>query len=168
MKTTVKERNWLKKFVGEWRADVEAFCEPGKLPRKTEGTENVRPIGDSWVVSESKGTFMGKPFAGVFTLGYDPGQRKFVATWISCMDSHLWTYEGKLDKAGKVLTLNAEGPCPHTGELMKVRDTLEFKDKNHRVMTMKVQQHDGKWFTGMTIHAQRNVASASGLKGEAA
>ena len=155
MKTISKESKWLKQFVGAWKADVAAFCEPGQPPLKSVGTENVHSIGDSWVVCESKGTFMGEPFAGVFTIGYDADKKKFVATWICCMDSHLWTYEGKLDKAGKVLTLNAEGPCPDTGETVKVRDTLEFKGEDHRVMTMMMERDGGKWTTGMTINARR-------------
>jgi hypothetical protein len=166
MKTNTKEIKWLKQFVGEWKVDVEAFCEPGKPSRKVEGTERVRAIGDCWVVCDSQSLFMGEPFAGIFTLGFDADRKKFVATWICCMDSHLWTYEGKLDKAGKVLTLAAEGPCPDTGETVKVRDTLEFKGKDQRVMTIKMQRDGGKWVTGMIIVASRDRAPGSGLKGE--
>ena len=44
------------------------------------------------------------------TLGYDPVQKRFVGTFIGSMMTHMWIYNGTLDAAGKVLTLDTEGP----------------------------------------------------------
>ena len=52
----------------------------------------------------------GGPATTLMTLGYDPEKKRFVGTWIGSMMTHLWIYDGALDAAGKVLTLDAEGP----------------------------------------------------------
>ena len=52
----------------------------------------------------------GKPSTMIVTLGFDPEKKRFMGTFIGSMMTHLWIYDGELDTAGKVLTLNAEGP----------------------------------------------------------
>lgn len=48
--------------------------------------------------------------------------------------THLWIYEGSLDKEEKILTLNAEGPSLSAeGKLGKFRDVIEIKSADHRV-----------------------------------
>lgn len=152
-----KEHQWLDQLVGEWTAEGEAVMDPAAAPTKFKGTETGRRLGGFWATCEYTGEFMGEPFTGVFTLGYDPGRKSYVATWIDNMQSHLWQYEGTLDATGKTLTLEAEGPCCHQpGKTVKVRDTLEILSKDHRVLTMRVEQ-DGKWVTAMTLHYRRKA-----------
>jgi hypothetical protein len=150
------EHAWLQKFVGEWEADIEMFKEPGQPPEKSTGTESVRPIGGFWILAEDKGVFMDKPFTGILTLGYNPERKKYVATWVDSMVSHLWTYDGTVDATGNLLTLEAEGPCPMKGgALAKFRETVEFQGDDHRVFTSAMQAEDGSWATMMVIHYHR-------------
>ena len=156
MPPPAREHEWLMQLVGEWEAQVEMTMDPSQPAMKSQGTETVRPVGGFWTVAKYKGTMMDKPFSGVFTLGYAPEKQKYVGTWIDSMSSRLWSYEGTVDEAGKVLTLSAEGPCPSSpGKLMKFKDTMELVDKDHRVFTSAVQGDDGKWTTGLTIHYVR-------------
>jgi len=151
-----KEHAWLQQLVGQWQADVEAFMEPGKPAEKSQGTESVRALGGFWVVADFKGTAMGQPFAGVFTLGYDPAKAKYIGSWVDSMGSHLWTFEGAVDAAGKTLTLEAVGPCPmKPGEMVKFKEVMEIKSKDHRIFTSSMQGEDGKWTTGMIINYRR-------------
>jgi hypothetical protein len=151
-----KEHAWLQQFVGEWTSEGEMFMEPGKPPMKSTGTESTRALGGFWIVAENKSTFMDQPFTGVLTLGYDPEKKQYVGTWIDSVNSHLWTYAGTVDAAGKTLTLETEGPCPgKPGQLSKFKETVEFKSKDHKVFSSSIQGDDGKWTTIMTINYRR-------------
>ncbi|QEL17667.1 DUF1579 domain-containing protein [Limnoglobus roseus] len=150
-----KEHGWLKQLEGEWACESEAVFEPGKPAVKCRGTETVKSLGGFWTVGEMKGEFMGTPVTGIMTVGYDAKKGKYVGTWVCSMDGHLCTYEGSVDAAGKVLTLETEGVHPATGKAVKMKDVLEMKDKDTRVMTSSAQGADGKWETFMTMTAKR-------------
>jgi Protein of unknown function (DUF1579) len=151
-----KEHRWLQQLAGEWEAEVSMYMEPGQPPQKSKATESVRTVGGFWTVAEEKGQFMGAPFNAFMTLGYDTDKEKFVATWVDSMASNLWKYEGTLDAAGKVLTLESEGRCPQLGgKLIHVREVLEVKSKNHKVFTSSMLGDDGKWITTVVVDARR-------------
>jgi hypothetical protein len=156
MPKPVKEHQWLQQFAGEWDAVSEMYMEPGKPPLKAKGTESVRKIGGFWTMSENKSTVMEMPMTGILTLGYDPEKKKFIGTWVDSMTSHMWTYEGKLDSTGKVLTLETEGPCPMSSSGMaKFKEVIDFKSKDHKVFSSSVQGDDGKWQTMLKIDYRR-------------
>lgn len=148
-----KEHEWLKQLEGNWETDSEAILEPGKPPIKCKGTETVRSLGGFWSVGEMKSEFMGITVTGVMTLGYDPQKKKYVGTWVCSMCDVMFKYEGKLD--GKVLILETEGPSPMTGKIVKMRDSIEMKGKDHKVMTSSILGDNGKWTPFMTLHARR-------------
>ena len=151
-----KEHEWLQQLVGEWDSEAEFSLGPGQPLQKSPGTESVRSIGKFWVVAEGKGTFMTTPVSSVLTLGYDPQKKKYVGTWIDSMFNYLWKYEGTVDTAGKVLTLETEGPCPAApGELCKFKEVLELKGKDHKVFTSSMQQEEGNWMTIVTVSYRR-------------
>ncbi len=151
-----KEHEWLRQFVGEWESASEASMGPGQPAMKCEGTINSRALGGFWVVSELKSEMMGIPITAVQTIGYDPQSKKYVGTWVDSMMDHMWTYQGTVDKTGKILTLEAEGPnLMQAGKLAKYRDVYEFKTQDHMVLSSSMQDEDGKWVTFMTGNARR-------------
>lgn len=87
----------------------------------------------------------------VLTIGYDPAIKKFVCS----MDSTLWKYVGSFDSTGKKLTLETEGPSPVDGKKVKFQETLELKDKDHKVFTSLMQGEDGKWTKIVTMDYRR-------------
>src|SRR5262245_50957797 len=106
-----KEHKWLEQLVGEWDCEMEAIMGPGQPPSKHTGTDSVRSLS-VWVVCEGKGEMLGGETARtIMTLGYDPAKKRFVGSFIGSMMTHMWLYNGELDAAGKVLTLDAEGPA---------------------------------------------------------
>lgn len=146
-----KEHQWLQQLVGEWDSESEAILGSGQPPMKCKGTESTRGLGGFWVVAEIKNTFMDMPMTGIMTIGYDPQKKKYVGTWVDSMTNHLWKYEGTVDAAGKVLTLEAEGPNPMTPrKTARFRDSIEIKSKDHKVMRSAMLGEDGKWITFMT------------------
>jgi hypothetical protein len=150
-----KEHEWLQQLVGEWETEGEALVEPGKPPVKTKGSESGRSLGAFWVVLENKAEFMGTPFTGILSLGFNPEAGKFVGTWIDSMTSTLWTYQGTLDASGKILTLETEGPSPgDPGKKSRYREVIEVKEKDHKVLASSVEK-DGAWTTFVTMHYRR-------------
>lgn len=151
-----KEHEWLKQLEGEWVTEIEAVMAPGQAPVKSKGSEVVRLLGGFWTVGELKADFMGTPVTGITTLGYDQKTKKYIGSWVCSVDGHFWNYEGNVDASGKVLTLNTEGPDMTTpGKMVKMKDVIEIKDKDHKVLTSYMQGADGKWTQFMTMNARR-------------
>jgi hypothetical protein len=152
-----KEHQWLQKLVGEWTTEAEGSMGPDKPPETFKGTESVRSIGGVWVVCEGRGEMPGGGAATtIMTLGYDPAKKRFVGTFIGSMMTHMWVYDGQLDPAGKVLTLDTEGPdFAHEGKTTRYKDAIEFKSDDHRVLTSNMLGDDGKWNLFMTANYRR-------------
>jgi Protein of unknown function (DUF1579) len=152
-----KEHQWLTKLVGEWTYEIEVMMEQDHPPEKAMGTESVRTLNGLWIVAEGQGNM---PECGaattIMTLGYDPQTKRYVGTWIGSMMTHLWVYDGELDTAEKVLTLDSEGPAMSgEGKMAKYRDAIAFKSDDYRVLTSHVLGDDGKWQEFMTAHYRR-------------
>jgi hypothetical protein len=151
-----KEHQWLQKFVGEWTFESESPAEPGAPAQKNTGTETVRSLGGLWIVGEGRGQMPdGTPATMVLTLGYDPQKQRYVGTWFGSMMTYLWVYEGEVDAAGRVLTLNTEGPNMETGAMARYKDVYEFKSDDHRVLTSHMQGEDGNWQQFMSMEYRR-------------
>ncbi len=119
-----KEHQWLQKLVGEWTYESECSMEPGKPPKKFEGSESVRSLSGLWVLCEGRGEIPGGGRATtLMTLGYDPQKKQCVGTWVGSMMTHLWVYDGSLDAEEKGLTLHTESPSfAGDGKLVKYKD----------------------------------------------
>jgi hypothetical protein len=152
-----QEHRWLQQLVGEWTSEAEMAMEPGKPPEKFFGTETVRSLEGLWVLAEGHGEMPGGGAATtVLTLGYDPQKKRYVGTFIGSMMTHLWVYDGAMDGAEKVLTLDTEGPSmAGDGTMAKYKDAIEIKSPDHRVLTSRVLGADGKWNEFMTAHYRR-------------
>ena len=149
-----QEHKWLQRLVGEWTYEHECSMGPDQPPMKATGTESVRSLGGLWTVGEGQGKMPdGGPATTIMTLGYDPQTKRFVGTFIGSMMTHLWIYNGTLDAAGKVLTLDTEGPDFSGGpDLVPYQDIIEFVDDNHRTLSSQLRGPDGKWNMFMTAH----------------
>jgi hypothetical protein len=152
-----KEHQWLQKFLGEWTSEAEATMEPGKPPEIFKSTESVRSLGGLWIMAEGQGEMPGAgPVVTIMTLGYDPQKKRYIGTWIGSMMNHLWVYDGGLDAAERVLTLETEGPgMTDQSKMDRYRDVIEFKSDDHRVLTSHHLADDGTWRPFMTAHYRR-------------
>ncbi len=157
-----KEHHWLQKFVGEWvmeDATADDPAAPGQSQPHPRWVETVRSLHGVWVVGEGRGEMPGGggPATTMITLGFDPRTGRFVGTWLGSMMTHLWVYSGSLDPAGRVLTLETEGPdfADFARPNKKYRDVFEFKSDDHRVLTSHTLGDDGTWTQFMTAHYRR-------------
>lgn len=151
-----QEHQWLQKLVGEWIFESECSMGPDQPPMKDTGSESVRSLGGLWTMGEWHNLCDGKPSVCIMTLGYDPARQKFVGTFVASIGTHLWVYEGELDAAGRVLTLNAEGPDFSGGPgLIKYKDVIEFHSDDHRTLSSHMQGPDGEFKQFMTAQFHR-------------
>jgi len=107
----------LEAFVGNWKAEVKCWMEPGSAPNVSQGTAKA-----SWILNgrfleeEFRGEMMGKPFTGRSLMGYDNIKGTFNSVWISDMQTSIFTSEGKGDSGNKVITLEGKSTCAATGQ----------------------------------------------------
>jgi hypothetical protein len=153
-----KEHDWLQKLVGEWTYEIEVKMGADLSVEKATGSESVRSLGGFWILAEAQGEMPGCGAATtMMTLGYDPQQQRYVGTWIGSMMTHLCVYDGgELDAAGRVLTLDSEGPAmAGEGKMARYKDAIELKSDDWRVMTSQVLGDDGQWHQFMTVNYWR-------------
>lgn len=151
------QHRWLARLVGDWTFEVESLAAPGEDAVRHTGTERARPLGDLWVVSEGAGRSPeGDENASIMTLGYDAARGRVVGSFVASMMSHLWLYDGTFDDAGRVLTLDTEGPSFTTeGAMGRYQDTITFDGDDERVMTSAYRGDDGAWHRFMTARYRR-------------
>lgn len=138
---------FLQQLAGEWSVVAEAVLGPGQEPIRRESREVARVLGGKWLVAESTGPLGDGTVTSILTLGYDPAEERFVGTWISSMQTHLWQYTGVLDESGTALTLETEGPIMgDPTRTTQYREVIEIEDADHKVMRSMILGPDGEWF----------------------
>lgn len=151
------EHGWLEQLVGDWSYESSCIMGPDQPPSKHGGTESVRSLGGLWTVGEGTCEMPGGG-TGVtmMTLGYDAQKKRYVGTWVGSMMNYLWIYDGELDAAKRILTLESEGPSmAGDGTLSKYRDVIEIVDSDHRTLSSYMPTEDGKWQSFNTAHYRR-------------
>lgn len=154
-----KEHDWLQQLVGDWTVEMSCQMGPGQPPVTSTGQESVHSLGGLWTIGEGTGQGPdGAPVSSVMTLGFDPGKGRYVGTFIASIMTQLWRYEGSLDAASKVLTLDTEGPSMSgDGSLAKYQDVLTVLSPDHRMLTSRLLGEDGNWTEFMTAHYRRKT-----------
>lgn len=150
-----EQHKWLAKLLGEWTYENECSPGPGQPMQKFIGTDSVRTMAGIWYICN--GALDGHANHNtIMTLGYDPDKKKYVGTFIGSMMTYQWLYEGEVDASGKVLTLDTIGPDFVTpGKLVPYQDCIEFVTDDHRTLTSKTKDADGKWVQFMTANYYR-------------
>ena len=106
----------LEALVGNWKAEMKCWCEPGGTPQVSQGTSKTSwMLNGHFLEQEFRGEMMGKPFTGRSLLGYDNTRQTFNTVWVSDMQTAMFTSEGKGDDGYKVITLEGKSDCPATG-----------------------------------------------------
>jgi len=106
----------LEAFVGNWKAEVKCWHEPGGPPQVSQATaKSSWTLNGRFLEGEFHGEMMGKPFTGRSLMGYDNTRQKFNNVWLSDMQTSMLTSEGKGENGNKVITLEGKADCPATG-----------------------------------------------------
>jgi hypothetical protein len=146
------EHEFLKNDVGVWDATVELNAGPGAPPTSSKGVEtNTMGCGGLCLITDFKGELMpGVAFHGHGTTAWDVVKKKYVGSWTDSMSQGLSVGESTWDPAKKQLTGWMEGP-DMTGNVMKMRAVVDYKDTSSRVFTGYSTGPDGKEMQTMRI-----------------
>jgi uncharacterized protein DUF1579 len=128
----------LQHFVGDWAYTMKMWMAPGQPPMESGGTMHAEPIlGGRYIQSVYKGEFMGQPFEGHGTDGYDNAAGQYVGTWVDNAGTGIMHSTGTCDASGKVFTMTAEPMVdPASGKKAGTKSITTWTDDNHFTMEM--------------------------------
>jgi hypothetical protein len=150
----------LATLVGDWQNTCKMAAMPGvpgmEKAQEVTGTEHTELLCNGlFLKSTIDSTFGGKPFQGMWLLGYDPFAKKYTSVWVSNQDEPDSIGEGQYDQKTKAWTFHGKSP---QGD---VRSTFVWKDADHSVETCFVTGPDGKETQCMEISRTRTKAPAA-------
>ena len=142
---------------GTWIGEVTMWMSPDAPPQTNKSTMTNKMIMDGrYQLSEYKGDFMGMPFTGMSTTGYDNAKKVFISTWIDNMGTGIMKMEGPWDEATKSMTLAGKMIDPSTGRECNMREVFKVIDDNNQLMEMYgPDPKTGKEFKSMTVKLTR-------------
>ena len=155
------EHKWLLQLLGNWTYMSECDMGPDQPPIKTTGKQTTRALGLLWTLGEMEHAGPdGQMHFSIFTLGFSPDKQRFVGTFVTSCMTHLWPYDGQLDAARSVLTLDSEGPSfSGDGTMVKYQDIVEVIDKDRYHLKSQFQNPDGSWTQFMIAKYDRVAIS---------
>jgi Protein of unknown function (DUF1579) len=128
----------LQALVGEWKAEVKCWMDPSAPPDVKQGTAHARWIlNGRFLEEEFHGEMMGKPFTGLFLMGYDNAKQTYNSVWMSDMQTSMFTSEGKGDSGYKVLTMEGKSSCAATGRKdIPMKTVLRLTSPDKHILEM--------------------------------
>ncbi|HEX5221969.1 MAG TPA: DUF1579 domain-containing protein [Verrucomicrobiae bacterium] len=128
----------LNDLVGDWKAEVKCWMQPGSPPEVTEGAAQARwTLNNRFLEEDFHGQMMGKPFRGRTLLGYDNTKQTFNSVWVSDSQTSMFVSEGKGDGNYKTITLEGKASCAATGRKeVPMKTVLRVIDPNKHVFEM--------------------------------
>lgn len=99
--TPTKEHREMAERVGTWNIHSKMWMAPG-APEMTMDSvaETEMILGGRYLVERSKGSFMGQPFEGQLTMGYNTLTEEWWSMWIDSMGTGYALATGKKNEAG--------------------------------------------------------------------
>lgn len=150
------EHKWLKQFVGQWETKTTGKMGEGQPAIEMTGSITSTMLGGFWVSNTMEANVAGMKIRGMQTIGYDTEKKKYVGTWIDTTGEFMWKYEGSVEKSGKKLVLEAEGPDMAAPDKTRLyRDAYEFTSADSLIVTSSVKNDDGTWTTFMNGKSTR-------------
>src|SRR5204863_3530609 len=103
---------------------------------ETTGVMNRKMVlGGNFLQESFKGKFMGKDFAGIGMIGYDPARKKYVTTWHDSMSLSTMIMHGTYDEDKKTF-ITVGDDIDVGGKKMKGRDVLKIVNDKEQTFEM--------------------------------
>jgi len=125
------------KATGEWDAKMQMWMGPNTEPATATGTVKAEMIlGGRYLQMKYTSTFMGMPYEGLSTDGYDNAKKVYFNTWVDNMGTGIMYSEGTYDEGTKTVNYTGKMCDPISGKDMPYRQTVQSLDDNHMIMEM--------------------------------
>ena len=132
MDMSTPHHKMIMKGVGNWEGTITQYM-PGVEPVPMPCTETVTGIGNLWTTGHFEMDFMGTPFEGISTLGYDTIDKKFVGTWADSMSPKMAHMEGTYDEKKGAIIMHYDMFEVMTGETKKMRSETAHKGDSYTI-----------------------------------
>lgn len=151
--TPGQQHAMLAKGDGKWVAETTMWMAPDAPPMKAKSSAvNKMVMGGRYQQTSFKGDFMGMPFEGSSTTGYDNAKKVFFTSWMDNMSTGLMNMEGTWDDAAKSINFKGKMICPGNGKECEMREVYKIVDDNTHVMEMYgPDMKTGKEYKSMEI-----------------
>lgn len=143
-------------FSGTWDTKMTVWMDPVTPPLVETGRAvATAELGGRHVRMDFSGGFMGMPFEGVGSTGYDNVTGRYVSVWRDNMSTGAMLTHGDYDAATQTYTFRGEMPDPlAAGAMVPIRETVRIMDGDHHVMEM-FETRDGAETRTMRIEFTR-------------
>jgi len=133
----------MEPLAGTFSVKAKAWMDPSKPPELSEATTERKWIfGGRYLDENYQGSFMGQPFTGKGTYGYDNVTKRYFSTWIDSMSTSTSTSTGALE--GKVIKYKGSMSDPVSGKVVPSIMNLTITDNDHHTLEMWGPGPDGK------------------------
>ncbi|MCR9245825.1 MAG: DUF1579 domain-containing protein [bacterium] len=156
MPTPGPEHKAMAAMVGTWDATLHTPGPTGDWMESKGVSKKKMMAGGFWLVDDFQANMMGMKFVGHGMSGYDPLEKKHVATWTDSMSPYLSIMKGSYDKSGKVLTMTGKA-IGMDGKMTEYRYVTTMKSKNEHLFEMSMRGLDGKMMTTLKITYKRRM-----------
>lgn len=154
--TPSEMQKMMSAWDGEWNESITMWSTPGADPQQMKATcVNKMIVGGRYQESKHTGDFMGMPFEGIGTTGWDNAGKYFVSSWVDNFGTGMIYMEGTWDENNKSMKLAGKMTDPMTGKSTNIRQVMKIIDDNNQMMEQFVEK-DGKDFKNMEIKFTRN------------
>ncbi|HET9232633.1 MAG TPA: DUF1579 domain-containing protein [Candidatus Eisenbacteria bacterium] len=147
------EHKNLAKMTGDWTFTNKMWMDPSAPPAEGSGTMHAETIlGGRYVHAVWKGNFMGMPFEGHGTEGYDNLTKKYVSSWVDNMSTAIMYSTGTCEQNGKVCTATSQEMLdPMSGKMTSFRSVVTWTSDTSFKMEMYSKPAGGAEMKGMEM-----------------
>lgn len=132
-----EEHKMLARSNGTWAVEMTYWDGIDRPANKMFGTQVTTSILDGrFQESKFTGEFMGMPFKGISTLGYDNTTKEYVSTWIENMNTSMMIMKGSYDAATKTFNFTGKQKNPANGLECSLRQVYKIVDEKTEAMEM--------------------------------
>jgi hypothetical protein len=142
--------------AGDWTFTSKMWMSPSQPPQESGGTMRGETIlGGRYVQTTWTGNFMGMPFEGRGTEGYDNLAKQHVSSWVDNMGTGILYSTGTCDEKGMKCSMKGDLMDPMTGQKSYMRSEVTWMDDNNYKFETYGPGPDGKEFKWMEMVVKR-------------